>query len=73
MATRMEPADFEPGVVVRHPGRPDWGIGRVQSAIGHRVTVGFEEAGKVTIDIRHVTLERVKEGGIDRESPSRGG
>ncbi len=58
---RMEPGDFEPGVVVRHPGRPDWGIGRVQSAIGHRVTVGFEEAGKITVDTRHVTLEIVRE------------
>jgi hypothetical protein len=62
----MEPGDFEPGVVVRHPGRPDWGIGRVQSAIGHRVTVGFEEAGKVTLDLRHVTLEIIREARPDR-------
>ena len=48
-------------MIVRHPGRPDWGIGRVQSAIGHRVTVGFEEAGKLTIDVRQVTLEIVRE------------
>jgi hypothetical protein len=58
---RMDSGDVEPGMIVRHPGRPDWGIGRVQSAIGHRVTVGFEEAGKVTIDLRHVTLEIVRE------------
>jgi hypothetical protein len=49
-------ADLGPGVVVRHPDRPDWGLGRVQSAVGHRVTVNFEDAGKVTIDLRHVTL-----------------
>lgn len=48
-------------MIVRHPGRPDWGDGRVQSAIGHRVTVGFEEAGKVTIDVRQVMLEIVRE------------
>ena len=47
-------------MIVRHPGRPDWGDGRVQSAIGHRVTVGFEEVGKVTIDVRQVTLEIVR-------------
>jgi hypothetical protein len=57
----MEPMDLEPGVVVRHPERPDWGLGRVQSAIGHRVTVGFEEAGKVTVDARHVTLVIVRD------------
>jgi hypothetical protein len=50
-----------PGVVVRHPDRPEWGLGRVQSAVGHRVTVNFEDAGKVTIDLRHVTLVVVAE------------
>ena len=39
--------DLSPGMLVRHPLRPDWGIGQVQSAIGHRVTVNFEHAGKV--------------------------
>ncbi len=48
---------FAPGVIVRHPGQPDWGIGMVQSAIGNRVTVNFEHAGKQTIDIGVVTLE----------------
>jgi hypothetical protein len=54
-------ADLGPGVVVRHPDRPEWGLGRVQSAVGHRVTVNFEDAGKVTIDLRHVTLVVVAE------------
>lgn len=56
--------DFElvPGSVVRHPAKPDWGLGRVQSVIGHRVTVNFEEAGKITIDRRHVRLEIVRGG-----------
>ncbi|MFB3150521.1 MAG: DUF3553 domain-containing protein, partial [Alphaproteobacteria bacterium] len=30
---------FVPGAFVRHPDRPDWGIGQVQSVIGHRITV----------------------------------
>ena len=47
----------EPGQWVRHPGRPDWGPGQVQSAIGDRVTVNFEHAGKVLVNIRVVLLE----------------
>ena len=45
-----------PGMLVRHPGRPDWGLGQVQSAIGDRITVTFAEAGKVVVDGRHVEL-----------------
>ena len=48
---------FEPGMLVRHPQRPDWGLGQVQSSIGDRVTVNFEHAGKVVIDARHVDLQ----------------
>ena len=41
---------------VRHPARPDWGTGQVQSVIGDKITVMFEDAGKVVIDGRNVTL-----------------
>lgn len=54
------PTDLAPGAIVRHPGRPDWGDGQVQSAIGDRVTVNFVHAGKQTIDARIVTLELVR-------------
>ncbi|MBK6468994.1 MAG: DUF3553 domain-containing protein [Rhodobacter sp.] len=47
---------LEPGMIVRHPDRPDWGLGQVQSVIGGRVTVNFEHAGKVVIDSKHVFL-----------------
>jgi hypothetical protein len=47
---------LEPGMLVRHPGEPDWGLGQVQSNIQGRVTVNFEHRGKVVIDARHVTL-----------------
>ena len=47
---------LEPGALVRHPAQHDWGLGQVQSVDGHRVTVNFEEAGKMTIDTRRVTL-----------------
>ncbi len=47
---------LEPGMIVRHPDRPDWGNGQVQSNIGGIITVMFEEAGKVVIDGRRVEL-----------------
>jgi hypothetical protein len=47
---------LEPGSLVRHPGCPDWGLGQVQSVIGARVTVNFENAGKVVIDGSRVML-----------------
>ncbi len=43
-------AVLEPGMLVRHPGREDWGLGQVQSVINGRITVNFEHEGKVTID-----------------------
>lgn len=54
-------AFLEPGVLVRHPGQPDWGLGQVQSVDGGRVTVNFEEAGKQTLDVSHVRLTYVGE------------
>ena len=49
--------DFEPGQYVRLPARPEWGLGQVQSVVGEKVTVNFEEAGKVVIHLRAATLE----------------
>ena len=51
-------AVLEPGMLVTHPGQPDWGVGQVQSSIGHRITVNFEHAGKVVIDGRRIELLR---------------
>ncbi len=56
------PAEFAPGVLVRHPDRPDWGLGQVQSAIGNRITVNFENAGKLLINADVVSLEEIAEG-----------
>lgn len=44
---------------VRHPAQPDWGLGQVQSVVGPKVTVNFEEAGKVVVDTRVVDLDWV--------------
>lgn len=49
-------AILEPGMLVRHPAETDWGLGQVQSNIGHRITVNFEHRGKVVVDGRHVAL-----------------
>jgi FKBP-type peptidyl-prolyl cis-trans isomerase 2 len=54
-------AFLEPGQRVRHPDRPDWGIGQVQSVIGDRVTVNFEHAGKLLINAARIALETVSE------------
>ena len=48
-----------PGAMVRHPAQPDWGLGQVQSVIGERVTVNFEDHGKVLINAAVVELEVV--------------
>ncbi|NHF71894.1 DUF3553 domain-containing protein [Paracoccus xiamenensis] len=51
---------LEPGMIVRHPQAPEWGLGQVQSRVGDRITVNFAEAGKRVIDGAHVTLELVE-------------
>lgn len=43
-------------MIVRHPDREDWGLGQVQSNIADRITVNFENAGKVVIDGRQIQL-----------------
>ncbi|MDZ4096782.1 MAG: DUF3553 domain-containing protein [Paracoccaceae bacterium] len=50
---------LEPGMLVRHPEKPEWGLGQVQSNIGCKITLNFEGAGKVVIDGRVIILKRV--------------
>lgn len=52
---------LEPGMLVRHPARPDWGPGQVQSGIDGKLTINFEHAGKVVIDARVIRLDLVFE------------
>ncbi|ATI42190.1 DUF3553 domain-containing protein [Pacificitalea manganoxidans] len=54
-------AILTPGMLVRHPAQPDWGLGQVQSNIGGRITVNFENAGKVVIAGAKVELQPVFE------------
>lgn len=59
-----------PGSFVRHPDRPDWGLGQVQSAIGPRVTVSFEHAGKLLINSEVIMLEVVDPASAAADSGS---
>ena len=52
-------SELAPGMRVRHPGQPDWGLGQVQSVDGARVTVNFEHAGKLLINTEIVSLQPV--------------
>jgi hypothetical protein len=49
-------AMLEPGMFVRHPQKPDWGLGQVQSNIDGKVTVNFENEGKVVLNGRRIAL-----------------
>ena len=60
MREKPSPSALSPGDFVRHPDRPDWGRGQIQSMIGHRITVNFENAGKVLIDGTVVELEPIE-------------
>jgi hypothetical protein len=53
-----------PGLRVRHPNEPDWGVGQVQSVIGNRVTVNFENAGKRLINSDAIQLQEIGDGGL---------
>lgn len=55
------PETLVPGTLVRHPDKPEWGLGQVQTVIGHRVTVNFEHQGKVVINGNVVTLETAED------------
>lgn len=49
-------AILAPGMFVRHPDHPDWGIGQVQSNAGGKITVNFPDQGKLVIDGARVAL-----------------
>lgn len=57
MTENLTPENLIPGDIVHNPAAPEWGLGRVQSVVGPRVTVNFEHCGKVVIDLTHVRLD----------------
>jgi hypothetical protein len=48
-----------PGQWVRLVAAPEWGLGQVQSALGFRVTINFEHAGKKLVQSDIAALETV--------------
>lgn len=47
---------LEPGMLVRNPTEPDWGLGQVQSNINGKITVNFENMGKMVLQSDRITL-----------------
>ena len=52
--------DIEPGDYVINPSNKSWGVGQIQSIIGNKVTVNFENFGKRVINTEIITLEKFK-------------
>ncbi|NWH07963.1 MAG: DUF3553 domain-containing protein [Alphaproteobacteria bacterium] len=59
----MSDTRLEPGMWVHLPAMADWGLGQVQSVVGSRVTVNFENAGKqlINISVAELVLAAMKE------------
>ena len=51
-----------PGMFVRHPTEHRLGLGRVQTVVGSKITVNFENAGKIIINADAVDLQVVEPG-----------
>ena len=54
--------DFEPGDRVVNPTKKEWGIGQVQSIINEKITVNFENVGKIVIISNNIKLEKINNG-----------
>ena len=51
--------NLEPGDFVINPTNKSWGIGQIQSIIKNKVTVNFENVGKMVINSKEIILEKV--------------
>ena len=54
--------EFEPGDKVINPTNKEWGIGQVQSIINEKITVNFENVGKIVIISNNIQLEKISNG-----------
>ena len=52
--------DFEPGDYVINPANKNWERSQVQSIIGNKVTVNFENYGKRVINVENINLKSKK-------------
>ena len=53
--------DFEPGDYVLNPANKKWGVGQIQSMIGNKVTVNFENVGKKVIIAENIELKKIND------------
>ena len=51
--------NYEPGDFVINPRNKSWGTGQIQSIIKNKVTVNFENIGKIVINSKEIFLEKV--------------
>jgi|TARA_B110000438_G_C15384437_1_gene466209 hypothetical protein len=51
--------NYNPGDFVINPENKGWGIGQVQSIIKNKVTINFENVGKMVIISDKIILEKV--------------
>ena len=51
--------NYEPGDYVVNTKNRNWGIGQIQSIIKDKVTVDFENVGKVVINSKEIILEKI--------------
>ena len=51
--------NYEPGDFVINPRNKSWGIGQIQSIIKNKVTVNFENIGKIVINSKEIILEKI--------------
>ncbi len=51
--------NYEPGDFVINPRDKSWGTGQIQSIIKNKVTVNFENIGKIVINSKEIFLEKV--------------
>ena len=54
--------EFEPGDKVINPIKKEWGIGQVQSITNEKITVNFENVGKIVIISNNIQLEKISNG-----------
>ena len=54
--------EFEPGDKVINPIKKEWGIGQVQSIINEKITVNYENVGKIVIMSNNIRLEKINNG-----------
>lgn len=58
--------EFVPGALVVNPAEIDWGIGQVQSTVGTKVTVNFENMGKMVINTTIIHLDVIEQDDLPK-------